>query len=229
MRTHFVLAALATLTLVASCAADSPTATPDVVGTGVRVINGYDAPVDVVIDGVVARAGLAAGEFASVGAAAGNRILQVRVAGGTAVALAVRVGSGRLASVAATRAGSSTLALQSLDDTNTVVPSGATKLRVLHLASRAGEVQVWRTQPDYQTPIRWAFPFNYNAVNTYYQSTPGAWEVRVWTDTASYRPGDARGWAAALDTARITLAGGGKKTVVILDAGAGRVKLEVID
>jgi hypothetical protein len=170
---------LATLTLVASCAADSPTATPDVVGTGVRVINGHDAPVDVVIDGVVARAGLAAGEFASVGAAAGNRILQVRVADGTAVALAVRVGSGRLSSVAATRAGSSTLALQSLDDTNTVVPSGATKLRVLHLASRAGEVQVWRTQLDIR-PGSLGLPFNHNAVNN---GTPR----EALTYTASYR------------------------------------------
>ncbi|MBK6455886.1 MAG: DUF4397 domain-containing protein [Gemmatimonadetes bacterium] len=229
MRTHLVLATLATLAGVAGCAADSPTESPKLTDTGVRVINGFDAPVDVVIDGAFARAGLGAGELGSFGTAAGDRSVQVRLAGGTVAALAVRVGTGHLSAVAATRLGSGTLSLQSLDDTNAVVPAGATKLRVLHLASKAGEVQVWRTQPDYQTPIRWAFPFNYNAVNTYYQSSPGAWEVRVWTDTSSYRPGDARGWAAAVDTARVTLSGGGKKTVVILDAGAGRVKLEVID
>jgi hypothetical protein len=41
-----------------------------------------------------------------------------------------------------------------LDDTNSVVPAGATKVRVLHLAPSAGTLQVYRTQPDYQQPIQ---------------------------------------------------------------------------
>ena len=103
MRTHLVLATLATLAGVAGCAADSPTESPKLTDTGVRVINGFDTPVDVVIDGAVARAGLGAGELGSFGTAAGDRSVQVRLAGGTVAALAVRVGTGHLSAVAATR------------------------------------------------------------------------------------------------------------------------------
>ena len=222
------LAILSAAFLFAGCASDSPTSTVTA-GTGVRVINAFDSSVDVLVDNAPMRSGLASGALVEISLGEGRRTVQVRQVGGTTSSLLVTVAAGRVSTVAATRAMGGAMALTSLADSNAIVPAGASKLRVLHLAAHAGEVQIWRTQPDYQTPIRWAFPVTYNSIDTYYQSTPGTWEVRVWTDTNLYRPGDARGWLTALDTARVTLAGGAKRTVVILDGAGGRVRLALID
>lgn len=225
MRTPMLLASL----LLAACSGD-PVSGSSSDQTGVRIVNGFGASVDVLVDGMVRQTALPSGGLASIALAAGARSLIVRPSGtSTASTLAVQVAAGHLTAVAATRGGGGALLVQALDDTNTVVPAGATKLRVLHLAASAGEVQVWRTQPDYQTPTRWAFPFTYNTANVYYQSTPGAWEVRVWTDTTVYRPGNAAGWTTAVDTARVTLSSGRKATVVILDRTGGGVRVEVIE
>ena len=126
------------------------------------------------------------------------------------------------------RAASGAVASATLDDTNNVVPAGATKVRVLHLAPNAGTLQVYRTQPDYQQPISWQFPFDYQAAPTslsapFYQSTVGSWEVRVWTS-----PADASGWASAPVQVVIPLASGEKKTVLILDKAGGGVRIELL-
>jgi hypothetical protein len=115
-----------------------------------------------------------------------------------------------------------------LDDTNSVVPPGATKVRVLHLAPNAGTLQVYRTQPDYQQPISWQLPFTYQAEPTslsapFYQSTVGSWDVRVWQ-----MPADASGWASAPVKVVLPLAGGEKKTVLILDKPGGGVRVELL-
>ena len=99
---------------------------------------------------------------------------------------------------------------------------------MLHLAPNGGELQVYRTQPDYQQPTRWQFPFTYQSdPNTlsapFYQSTVGSWEVRIWQS-----PADASGWASAPVKVVIPLASGGKKTVLILDNPGGGVRVELI-
>jgi hypothetical protein len=126
------------------------------------------------------------------------------------------------------RASSGALATLALDDTNSVVPSGATKVRVLHLAPNAGVLQVYRTQPDYQQPISWQFPFTYQAQidalsAPFYQSTVGSWEIRAWQT-----PADASGWANAPARVVIPLNSGEKKTVLILDKPGGGVILQLI-
>ncbi len=60
---------------------------------------------------------------------------------------------------------------------------GKSKLRVVHLAGTAPQVDIWRTQPDYQTPIRVMFPFPYGAESSYLQSDPGTWTVFVTSTT----------------------------------------------
>lgn len=171
-----------------------------------QFVNGFGAPVDLVVDGVLKASALPNGALSPLSLDAGERAVVVRAIGVTGSStLSVLVSSGTTVTVVALRGVAGALAAQTLDDSNAVVPGDATKLRVLHLAPLAGEIQVWRTQPDYQTPIRWAFPFMYNAVNTYYQSTPGTWEVRVWTDTRAYPAGDAAGWSHALDAVRVPL------------------------
>ncbi len=222
-----VALALAVAVTLGCSARESGTA-PDAPNAAFQFVNGFGAPVDLVVDGVVKASALANGTLSPVSLDAGSRAVIVRTSGtSTSSSLSVVVSSGKTVTVAALRGIAGALAAQTLDDSNAVVPANATKLRVLHLAPLAGEVQVWRTQPDYQTPIRWAFPFTYNSVNTYFQSTPGSWEVRVWTN--AFPPGDSAGWNAALDAARVPLSSGAKKTVVILDKPGGGVRLQVID
>jgi len=227
--THRIIA-LSLTAMAVACSGRDNGAGPIAPNAAFQFVNAFGAPVDLVVDGAVKATAIANGAMSPLSLEAGARNVVVRTTGAaTSSSVNVTVSSGKTVTVAAFRDLTGVLAAQALDDSNAVVPANATKLRVLHLAPLAGEVQVWRTQPDYQTPIRWAFPFTYNSVNTYYQSTPGSWEVRVWTDTQSYPPGDARGWSAALDAARITLASGSKKTVLILDKPGGGVKLVVID
>ena len=111
-------------------------------------------------------------------------------------------------------------------DTNSVVPPAATKVRVVHLAPNAGTLQVYRTQPDYQQPISWQFPFDYQPDPTsarFIQSTVGSWEIHVWQT-----PADASGWTNAPARVVIPLESGQKKTVLILDKPGGGVRVELL-
>ena len=99
---------------------------------------------------------------------------------------------------------------------------------MLHLAPNAGELHVYRTQPDFQQPISWQFPFTYQAEPTsltapFFQSTVGTWEVRIWQS-----PANASGWANAPVKVIIPLTSGEKKTVLMLDNPGGGVRVEVI-
>lgn len=208
--------------LVVACSADAVT-NPNGDVARVSFINGFGSNIEILVDGSIRASDVPSGDITPLDLPIGARNIAVRQAGGTATSsLNVQVAADAQTALAALRGVGGALSLKTLEDSNAVVPAGATKLRVLHLAARSGEVQVWRTQPDYQTPIRWAFPFMYNSVNTYYQSTPGTWEVRAWTDSAV-------SWNSALNSARVTLASGGKKTVAILDRAGGGIRLQVID
>jgi hypothetical protein len=106
-------------------------------------------------------------------------------------------------------------------DTGALVPEGRTKLRVVHAAAGAPEVDVWRTQPDFATPTRIMTPFAWKATSSYLQSTPGTWTVTV-------TPRDASATAPAnpLAQASVALASGERATVVLVPgATAGSVAL----
>ena len=145
----------------------------------------------------------------------------------------MKTATGAVATIAAVRWGS-VLAASALDDSNAVVPSGATKVRVLHLAPLAGQIQVARTQPDWLSPplIGWKVPFLYDSVtindplaNPFYQSTVGTWDVRVWRTPTE----DSLGWNGATSRVTFTLASGEKRTVLVLDKPGGGIELSVID
>lgn len=110
-------------------------------------------------------------------------------------------------------------------DTGSVVPEGATKLRVVHSgAAGIPAVDVWRTQPDFATNVRVMTPFAAGATSTYLQSTPGTWTVTVTPrDSAASAP------ANPLATASIGLAAGQRASVVLV-AGrtAGTVDLVTV-
>jgi hypothetical protein len=198
---------------------------------GVRIVNGYTGPVDLLVDGVLAASGVAPGGLDSVQQGAGLHTVALRASGETAsVSVPVTTEAGAFRTVAAVRLGG-VLSASALDDTNAVVPAGATKVRVLHLAPNAGEIQVFRTQPDWGTPIEWKFPFLYDSAtidplaNPYYQSTVGTWDVRAWRKPSEV----ALGWDGT--TARVTfdLASGQKRTVLVLDRPGGGIRLRVIE
>jgi hypothetical protein len=224
--------ATAALAVVAACSSDE-TVTGGIVTTGdasVRVVNGYNTPVSVSVDGQVAVASVAAGEIATAAAPHGAHSIKVQpLSGGSASApQSVTLAAGGRSSIAAVRSASGAVATMALDDTNSVVAAGKTKVRVLHLAPNAGTLQVYRTQPDYQTPIAWQFPFNYQAeFNSlsapFYESTVGTWEIRVWQTPAS-----ASGWESASVRVTIPLGSGEKKTVVLLDKPGGGVRFELL-
>jgi hypothetical protein len=113
------------------------------------------------------------------------------------------------------------LAAQVLADSGATVPAGKSKLRVTHLAaSGASAVEIFRTQPDFQTPIRIMTPFAYRETSPYLQSDPGAWEVFV-------APAGSSGSPKLATTGPVVVPSGERRTVVLLDS-AGTLRFRVI-
>lgn len=229
MRHALRIASALVLAALAGCGSDTATQCCTSGSPTLRVVNAFTTPVDVLIDGSVAIQSLAAGTIGTASAAAGNHTLVLRPTGaGASSSQSITTSTGAVATIAAVRNASGAVSSIALDDTNSVVPAGKTKVRVLHFAANAGVLQVYRTQPDFQQPVSWQFPFTYQANPTslsapFYQSTVGSWEVRVWQT-----PADASGWAAASVKVVIPLASGEKKTVVILDKPGGGVRIELL-
>lgn len=225
-----IITSLLALAVLAGCSSDSPTGSCCATGDRtVRVVNAFSGPVDVLIDGDLAIAALASGVVDTAHTVDGSHTLTFRPTGrSSGASQPITAGAGVLNTIAAVRSTTGTVSAAALDDTGSVVPAGATKLRVLHLAPNAGELQVYRTQPDYQTPVSWQFPFTYQAQPTalsapFYQSTVGTWEVRIWQ-----APTNASGWATAPVRVVVPLASGEKRTILMLDDPAGGVRVEVI-
>jgi len=228
-----IAAALSGLALTVVGCATSDGTSPHTQTTAVRVVNAYGQPVDVLVDGVLAVSSVAPGKVDTAAFGAGTHTVALRAAGVTTTGLQVQAAAGSVPTVVALRFGAS-LAASAIGDTNAIVPAGATKVRVLHLAPNAGEIQVARTQPDYLSPplIGWKSPFLYDSVsindplaNPYYQSTVGSWDVRVWLKPSQ----DSLGWNGATARATFTLNSGEKRTVLVLDKAGGGIELSVID
>jgi hypothetical protein len=222
-----VLGALALGTL-SSCH-DSATSVQTV--QGVRIVNAYTLPVDVLVDGVLVASSVAPAQVDSVQQAAGAHTVALRASGTTAtVSVPVVTAAGALRTIVALRA-SGALSATALEDTNAIVPAGATKVRLLHLAPNAGEIQVFRTQPDWSTPIEWQFPFLYDSAladplaHPYMQSTVGTWDIRGWRKPSEV----ALGWSGTTARVSFALASGEKRTVLVLDKPGGGIRLEVIE
>lgn len=224
------LASIAALATGVACAGDTTVPTCCTTGNpSLRVVNAITSPVDVLIDGNVAISSLSPGTIGTAAAPSGSHSLILRstqLAASTPRSITTTDGS--IATVAAVLTASGAVQGALLDDTNSVVPAGATKVRVLHLAPNAGTIQVYRTQPDFQTPIDWQFPFNYQSDPTsisapFFQSTVGTWEIHVWQT-----PADSSGWANAPIKITIPLASGEKKTVMILDKPGGGIRYELM-
>jgi hypothetical protein len=228
MRPSLRLFPLILLASIMSCGGDTLTGCCPSDLPGLRIVNAFTSQVDVLIDGNVAIAGLATGSVGSAAPTSGSHSLSLRSTNGDSILTSITTAAGALPTIAAVRNSAGALATIALDDTGSVVPVGATKLRVLHLAPNAGILQVYRTQPDYEQPIAWQFPFSYEAAPNdlsapFYQSSVGSWEVRIWQT-----PTDASGWANAPVKVVVPLGSGEKRTIVILDKLGGGVQVQVL-
>lgn len=228
--TKFVLRLCAVIAIAAgvACDHDAPTVCCMTGDPHVRVVNAFTTPVDVLIDGAVAIQSLAPSTVATASPALGAHTLVLRPTSGGSVSQSITTTVGALNTIAAVRASNGVVSVAMLDDTGSIVPAGATKVRVLHLAPNAGEIQVYRTQPDFQQLSRWQFPFTYQAEPNsasapFFQSTVGTWEIRAWQT-----PADASGWANAPVKLVIPLGSGEKKTVLILDNPGGGIRAELL-
>lgn len=227
MRARAMIGPILLLAALAGCSAEKLVCCGPGPAT-LRVVNAFTTPVDVLVDGQVAWSAVPAGAVKGVQARAGDHTLTFRPANaGQLASTPLTITAGAMSTVVAVRTSSGSVGTEFLDDTGSVVPAGATKVRVLHLAPNAGTLQVYRTQPDWQQPISWQFPFNYQAEITslsapFLQSTVGTWEIRIWQT-----PADSSGWSSAPVKVVIPLASGEKKTVVILDKDGGGVRTEV--
>jgi len=218
--------------LVSGCGGDGASG-PEAQVQGFRVVNAYTLPVDVFVDGALAASAVLPGHLDSVPRVAGDYSVSLRASDtDDLVTLRVRTGTGAMSTIAIVRSGG-TLSASMLDDTNAVVPAGATKVRVLHLAPNAGEIEVARTQPDWLSPplIGWKTPFLYDSAlgdplaNPYYQSTVGTWDVRAWLKPSE----NALGWDGTTARVSFDLASGERRTVLVLDKAGGGIRLSVID
>lgn len=162
------------------------------------------------------------GDTASVTIAPGQHTVEVRrvVNGGPGSAPTVAFVAGRKWVIVAVQPALGGPEPLLYGDTNAVVPPNATKLRVIHGAAMAPAITVRRTQPDFDSLITVMFPFNYNSASSYLQSTPGSWSVVVSHENQS---------DTLAMTGAIAVAAGQSRTVVILDDGAGGVRLAVVN
>ena len=220
--THVIRPAvvLATLALALAACSDDEIIDPGVGGTGsaLRVINASQSPMTVLVDGRVVAQGLTVASVSNALAIApGAHEVRLQTAGGATAALTVQASAGQTVTTVGAPSGAG-LAAAVLQDTGSVVPAGKSKLRVAHLAAGAPQIDVWRTQPDFQTPIRVMFPFAYQATSPYLQSDPGAWEVWVTPVGSTTR---------LATTGSITVPSGERRTVVVLDS-AGVLRLRVL-
>jgi hypothetical protein len=213
---------IAAVLIAAACSKDV-----EITGAGgagaaqLQVINASATPINLVVDGQIVIQGIAGRSLSSsIGVDAGSRSVEFRSQSGSTLAqLTVAASSGKVVTLASMPSGSNGVSAAVVGDTGATVSAGFGKLRVLHLAASAPTLEIWRTQPDFQTPIRFAFPFTYGNNSGFDQSTPGNWEVRVWrpaTDSTNLAH-----WANPDAQLTIAVPSGVVKTVAVLDAATG--------
>lgn len=186
----------------------------------IRVINASRAPIDVLVDGKIVLSGLAVSRVSEkLTVTPGAHTVRLRAVGdGSSADLSVTMSAGSTLTTVASPSTGSALAASVLADSGSSVPVGKSKLRVSHLSAGAPAVDIWRTQPDFATPIRVMLPFVYLATSPYLQSDPGSWEVFV-TPAGSTAP--------LVSTGAIVVPSGHRMSVVLLDS-AGVLRLRLI-
>lgn len=174
----------------------------------IRFINASTTAIDVSVDGAPLLQAVAAPNVSAVFVPPGTHTMNFTATGGLAVAQTVTTTVGNVTTVYAVWPSANSFGVTVLD-TGGVVAAGRTKLRVSHLSKTAGQIEIFRTQPDFPTPTLIQTPFPYLATSPFLESSAGKWEVFVT------RPGSS---VKLLSTGAIDIPSGGKRTVVLLDS-----------
>src|SRR5262249_47312603 len=145
----------------------------------IRVVNASQGLVDVIVDGQTLLHGLQVATVSDrISVSSGSHQIRLTAPSGPSAQVQIDAATGATR-VAVVTPGASSLVASVLVDTGAIVPAGKSKLRVVHLAANAGSIEIWRTQPDFQSPVHIMTPFDYQATSPYLQSDPGNWEVFV--------------------------------------------------
>jgi hypothetical protein len=221
MRPSLVVSAVAIVLVIGCDDATSPGG-PPVASTG--FLNATSGKIDVAVDGQTVLAGIDGSVIAPLNEAdlsPGQHQVRVRATGGTTggavFTLAVTAGGKR--NFVAYQAPGAALSAAVLEDTGAFVPAGKSKVRVLNLAPNS-DIDIWRTQPDYQTPVTFQFPFPFNPEpGPYLQSDAGVWQIWITPTSNS---------ASKLhETGPLDIPSGEKRTIVVVDS-AGKLRLRVL-
>jgi hypothetical protein len=208
--------------LLLGCSDDT---TAPVADAQLRVVHGSpDAPaVDIYVDGakVLSNVGYsdASGYLA---VPAGNRNIQVKAAGGSAVVIDANATLVPNASytVIATNLLASIEPL-SLEDNLSAPAAGNVKVRLVHGAPNVGSVDIYVTAPgadiNAATPALTAVPFK--AASAYLEVPAGSYQVRI-TATGSK--------TVALDTGTLSLTAGQIRTAIAIEAPGGGTPLSAL-
>jgi hypothetical protein len=222
-----LIAPLAACVLGAAC--NSSSTSPNSGLAHLRVVNAATSggSITVFIDGGQVALPIApATSSATLSVVTGTRTVEFRTTGGFGLTRSVVfTDNADVVAVGIDSAGG--VAPEVLSDTNSIVPAGASKLRVAHMAQNAGPIDIWRTQPDWSTPIRVEFPFPYRAESPYLQSTPGNWRILV-SDTVPVATPNAPMPDTLADSGPIAVTDGTSATVVVVDKPGGGLAFVVV-
>ena len=217
-RPFALLALVGLMTALISCqGVEDPRPTP-ISGDGLQLLNATSGSLDVVVDGTTRAAALKASLASDVIALApGVHTVVLRASGAVAAQFSVTTAVGANRSAVAYETGGG-IAAGVLPDTGAVVPAGKSKVRVVNLAQNSS-IDIWRTQPDFQTGIRFQFPFPYNPEpGPYFQSDAGEWSVWI-TPTSD--------WSQRLSELTLNVPSGERRTIAVVDS-AGVLRLRVL-
>ena len=214
----FRLFPLAALGVLVGCSgAENPAASGPRTASA-RVLNATNAPLTITIDGEkVARTVPASTLSELIAVAPGAH--SIRLEAQSAVTVDANVADGGMLTAIAVATSPSSFSASAFPDTGARPVAGKSKLRVMHLAASAQSVDIWRTQPDYQTLIRVQFPFPFQATSPYLQSDPGDWEVKVTPTTD---------WNTFLASSGKIAVGSGEVVTVALVDSAGFLRFRVL-
>jgi len=206
---------------VAACDSSNPALpTPTTQTASARAINASKLAVDVNVDGQLVVHGLAATSVSDqFFVTPGTHTVQFLSPNGPSATTSVTADTSKHAAVYAFSPSATTLAAGDIADTDAVVPANKSKLRVTNLTASLGTNEIWRTQPDFQSPVHVATPFPFGLTSPYLQSDPGVWEVFVTP------PG---GGVKLATTGPISIPAGERRSVVLMDT-AGVLRFKVFE
>lgn len=229
MRASVLVGLLSSGIFLAGCGDDTG---PGEAEGSLRVIQAsLAAPaLDVLVDGTVRITGLPTATLSSaIPLATGRRTIEVARVGQATSPVALELTVAADSEYTAVVFDSSAVPTPAaVTDTGAVPAPGMTKLQVIHMASAAGPIDVYRSQPDFEGFLDLAFPFEYRFASGYVQSTPGDWHVLVATESRVGGVPPSEPQDTLLLVGPVTLTADQAATVVLVDDPGGGIGAVIV-